>query len=413
METWEKILLVGLGVFLFVGLLSANLLVTADRTVLDAEFAKETADEEGIYDQFLEEFVRGIEGETPAETEAMPIDRPIEEVIQEALTEEYARTQGDANVDRVYEFLHGDRDELYLAIDVTPIKDHLGDEIDATFEEVDLAALGVPDGETIEQMAEDEDEFERQQAAFREEQKDRLQAETEPELTDEELDALFEEESDEIRDRLHEEAREEVAAAMGPDVPPDAAEPAEAIAIAHVDALLGEITFEAYDDRVEAETDELATVFAEHAHAELDREIPETMELTEGMDADEMQELETAQTAVSIVSILAIALPVFALVLAGLIAWIAPPSLAAIEVGAVAGFVGAIGVAGSQLLAGQLETIVAEEPVPPGMDDLILGIATGVFDTLTWQSLALLLFGIALLAVGIAIRRGMLFEDID
>lgn len=416
MGTGTKILLAILGIALVVALLSANLVVAADRTVLDGDFVKDTANEEEVYEVLVDEIREELEQEAPdGDADELPIDRSPPELIQAAIDEETIREQGDENIDALYAYLHGETDELHLEIDLGPIVQDVTAELEAELSNIDLGEVGVPQGEEMEAMAESEEQFEQHQAEFKEEQKERIQEETPMELSDEELEQAFEEQSDELRDELLEQQdqlfEQELSEEM--DVDADIEEPAEALLTAHVDALLGEIKHDEYEAEVESAKDDLAAELVDVLEDELEEELPDdgTVELTEELDDEAMEPLEMAQDVVSAVGLLAIALPLVALLIAGVIAWLAPPSTASLTVGTVSTLVGAVGIGVAQVAGGQVESLIAEGDAPDVVADFVLGIVSGVLGTITVQSAILLVVGLGLIGVGIAIRQGVILED--
>lgn len=129
------------------------------------------------------------------------------------------------------------------------------------------------------------------------------------------------------------------------------------------------------------------------------------------MDGETEESLRTAREIVSLVNALVFVLPSLALLAGGLIAWVGPASVAALTTGAFATAVGGIGVVGSQVAIGLVETHLPAES--PETARFLTGLAAGVFRAVTLQSALLLAGGIALLAVGIAIRRGLLLDGTD
>lgn len=407
METRRKVLLAGLGTVLFLSLLSANLVVAADRTVLDAGFVKESADESGLYAGLTEQFEEGMASQAPPDDE-WPLERSASAVFREAVTEEYVRRQSKANVDRAYDYLHGERSEFRVAFETEPLKRNVVAELEAESEDVDLAALGVPRGRQLEGMAASESEFERHRAGFRERQKARIQAETDRELSDEELERRLEENMAEIRDRLHRETQAELDREFD-DGPAAVEGPVRDLARARVNALTGAITYDEYVETVEAAKGDLGDAFVERVETRLDAEMPESIAPTEEMGESEREAVATARQVVSVLDVLALVLPVAALATGGLIAWVAPASLAALSTGGVATVVGAVGIAGSQVALEQIGGFLAD--APPDLARFLTEVATGALATLLWQSAALFAAGVALLAAGVAIRRDLVPDE--
>lgn len=408
----ETAALVGLGIVLCLVLVSANVVVTADRTVLDADFVKDTAEEEGLYEAIAEDLRDGFD-EGAADDGGEP--GPSEEALfQEALTDEYVQTQVEANVDRFYEFLHGERDDLRLEMDTEPLKQNVLEELEAEIQSADLEELGIPEGDAIEEMAASESQFEAHREDFRSQEKERIQAETERELDDDELEETLEEEMDEIREQLRAEMEAELDGEFaGADADPAMEAAVRALLNARIDALTGERSYDEYVDEVDAARDDLDDALVAQFEAEIDEEMPDAIDFTEGMDEEAMEMFETAQTAVSVLGALAILLPLLALAVAGTIAWVAPASVAALTIGGLSAFVGVIGTVGSWIATGQIEAFVAAEGIDPQIADFLVGLVSGVLGTLLWQSVLLLVVGIGLVAVGIGIRRDLLLAEYE
>jgi len=413
METRRKLLLAVLGLLLFVTVLSASAAATADRTVLDADFVAETAVDEGFHEAMAETFGEGIAGEAGSggDAEGWPFDRSRAAILRDAVTAEHMRGELEANVDRLYAYLHGDRSGLRLAIDMGPIKRNAVEQVEAESDDLDLAATGLPNAEQIAAMADSEAAFDRERAAFREEQKARIQRETDRELSDEELEARLDESMPEIRERLYDRMDARLDGAFdGPRAP--LAGPVRELQAARIDALTGAAGHAEYADRVDVATAELGDAYVAVFEARLDEGAPDEIDLTAGMDAEAESTLETARTVVSAVELLVFLLPLAALGLAGGIVRLAAPSLAALEVGAATGLAGGIGLVAGLLGPPRVEAALAGSGAGAGAD-VVVGIVAGAGVVLARQSALLLAVGAVLVAVGVAIRRDLLLDGRD
>ncbi len=403
MDTVRKVGLVGLGVVFFVFLVSANAAVALDRTALDSEFAKDKADETGLYGTLAEE-VPNRAGDSGANSESeLPLDRSREELLAAAITDEYVRSQGEKNIDAVYTYLHGETNEIRLEFATGPLENRLLTEIENDVRPVDFEAIDMPFGAEIETMASSESAFENRRTEFRAEQKDRIQTNTERELTDEELEAQLEASMDDIRDDMLAEMDaqlEDEFEGEGSELEP----PIRKLQTARIDALTGESTYEEFTNTVETTRPDLGDAIVNEAESELDGEFPETVDLTEEVDQQGVEALETARTGVSILSTLSLVLPAFALVIAGGIGYLAPRSIAALEIGAVSLVTGVFGVIGSTVAAGQFRSAIDPANAPPGMGEFLLALVTGTLHAVTWQSVFLVIVGTVAVGVGAAIR---------
>lgn len=409
MSTKRNAALVVIGIFIAVLLLAANVVVALDRTALDAEYAKETAADVELHETFAEEIRADVAGGDDANADDSPIDRSEGELLADAITDEYVRTQLEANIDNVYDYLHGRSDELRIEFDTEPLEERLLAEAEDELEEIDLAALEMPYGEEIEAMAASQATFDEHREAFRTEQKERIQAETERELDDDELETRLEESMDERREEMLTELDAELEGRFdGPDAALE--EPVRDLQTARIDALTGALTYDEYVAAVEAATDDLREAFLASMESELEEELPESVDLTEEMDDEQLEMLETARTAVSVTGPLALGLSVLVLFAVGGVVWLTPREIAAISVGVVAAIVGLIGVVGAAVATSQLRASLDGEAAT-GMDAFFLEFVIGIFGAVSRQSVVLLVVGVGLLAVGIAISREYLELD--
>ncbi|AFZ72935.1 hypothetical protein [Natronobacterium gregoryi] len=404
MGTGTKLLFAVLGIVLVVALLSTNLVVAADRTVLDSDFVKDTADEEGLYAALAQEVQEDAMQTLSTSGNALPADE-LEDGVREAVIEAEIREQGEKNVDRLYAFLHGETDELHLEIDLERANQNVLTELEEEMTGLDLGEADFPQGDEIEAMAESEEQFAQYRDEFREEQKEELQGGGDREVPAEELDQRM----DAIRLDLYTERDELLEQERyGDGLDADLEEPAHALLTARVDALTGEMGYDEYVTEVESAKEEFETELVAGVESELADGAQ--IDLTEGMDDDATESLEMGQAVVSTASLLAIVLPLVCLGIVGLMAWVAPPSTTALSAGVVSTLVGTTGIVGSHVAGEQIELLFAGGETPPAMADFVLGIASGTLAALTVQSVVLLVVGIGLVAVGVAIRQGLLLE---
>lgn len=403
MVTLRTVGLVGLGIVLFVSLVSANAAVALDRTALDSEFAKDKAEETDLYGTLTEELRAEIGSGGSTAGSEWPLERSRQELLRAALTEEYIRSQTESNIDTLYAYLHGERETLELGFDTAPLKERMLTEIEADAETIDLAATGMPFGSEIERMASSQEAFEERRTEFRAEQKARIQAQTDRELSDAELETRLEAGMDDIREEMFAEMETQLEGQFeGPEAGLE--EPVRTLQTARIDALTGEITYDEYTQQVETGRDNFGDAFVEVAETRLDEELPETIGPGQELGQEQMAPLETARRGVSVVSTLALVLPVLTLVIAGGIGYLAPRSTAALEIGVVSLVAGVLGAAGSAIASGQFRTTFDAANAPPGIGDFLVAFVTGTLSAVTWQSALLVVVGVIAVAVGLAIR---------
>lgn len=407
MSMIRKIGFVLLGILFALVLVTANITIAADRTVLDAEFAKDTAEEADIYATMSETMIEEMqaEGDPAADDELGDLDPDA--MAEEVITEEYVRGEMERNIDAIYAFLHGERDDLVIEFRMEPLVDSMLQAMEDELRPLDLAAIDFPEGEQIERMAESEDQFEAEREAFREEQKAQIQEETPQEMSDEELEAALDEQMAEIQEEMSGDIEAEIE--DDPDLEA-IAEPAIAIQEARINALAGDIEYETYSATVEDEKEEIVNALLTELEDELKEELAEEEELalTDELGEEEQQALEDARAGVQLIGTLAIVLPLLALGIVGLLAWIGSPTVAALESGIVASVVGGIMAAGSWLAVGAVVDLVGQEDIPPEFADLITALVEGVFGTLMAQSGVLLVLGLGAFGLGVGMKRGII-----
>lgn len=400
-----RALVVGfLSIVLLISLLGANFLVGLDRTALEGDFVKESLEEEDAYAVLLEEMQAEMTQETGDTADGEPDPAAL---IGDALTEEYLQEQTVSNVDRLYGYLHGEREELYLAFETAPLKDDIAAEIAEAV--VDVEEVTEIDPRFVA-LRDSEAEFEDTRAEFKEEQKQRIQEETTPHLTDEELEAAY----DDSREELREEAIAELEADIArEEYPPPVERAVLELTTVYVDGLIEEdLTYEEFIDRVEDAEANLLEAAETAAQNQLDEELPDTVEVTEDLTAEDREELETVREGVSLVSLLAIVLPVVALVVSALVGWLTVTrSMGLFVVGSASALAGAIPAAGltvlEDLVEAELDSAASNGELPPELVELMVGLLDRTLAVFLAQSWVLVGLGLLLVVGGIAIRTGV------
>lgn len=408
-----RTLVVGLlGFLLLASLIAANAVVGVERTALDEEFVEESLEEEGAYEvahqEMQDELATDAAGESAQGDAAAGLESSPDELLAAAVTEEYLQGQTERNIGRLYAYLHGEREELYLAVDAEPLKGEIASEIarDAV-ENLDVSEFDP----RFAGMTESQSEFQAARAAFEAEQKQRIQEETDRELSDRELDAAYDRAREEIRAEATTRVEEEVA---GGDYPGPVADAAVELGTVYVDGLLQpDATYEEFlADVEEAETNLIAAAETA-AQEQLDEEIPDTVELTGELTTQEREQLETLREGATLLENLAIALPVLAVVLALLVGRAtATRSGGLFVVGSTSALAGGVGVGGLTVLQGTVEvefdSIATREGLSPELADLLLGLFDRVVGVFVGQSWVLLGLGVVLVVAGFGTRAGWL-----
>ncbi|MFB6361479.1 MAG: hypothetical protein ABEH59_09190 [Halobacteriales archaeon] len=394
-------LAIGLLILLLaVDLAAANAVVAADRTVLNPGFVTTTLEEEGAYEQaepiVLEQFpTNELEhGDSPP----LPVDPQT--VAAAAVDAEYLQSQIEPTIERTYAYLHGNRDELELVIELQPAKTAIADAVEAELENASptelLGTFGGTDtlsfeakGVTIElstvaEMAENESTFEAERTAIRESireqvvtrlvnesfaeaskdellaliiddydpnaynesEKEQLVKENRPEIRAALQDRIESERGDEIDDAVDRQladSRERIRSTVGAnlnqslsDVDPAVREPAIDLVLVAVNGYVADITYAEFSAEFDGATDDLAAGISKLVERKLDDQVPDELDLTEQLDPSARQNLKDVRRVVGVIDLLSLGLPVLGAVLIGLLLLVSR-SLAVTGIGAGVG----------------------------------------------------------------------------
>lgn len=392
-------------ILLVVSLGAANVTLGVERTVLNGDYVSDSLAEEEAYSVIVDEAQRQLEAEAGQTPEEGP---PIDDLFPKVLTESYVQNQTEANIERAYAYLHGDREDIYLAINTTPLKDDLAAEI----VNQTLAEQGVADfDQTLAELAENESQFQRVREEFKAEQLQRIQAETDQELSDAELEAAYEDRRADIRRILVDELETRVAESEHPE----ALQPVIIdLGTLRIDALVDpDMTYAEFTTELEEHKTTLEETLEEIVRDQLDEELPDTMELTEQLGPEERSQLEELRGIVGILDLLVVILPLLAIGIALLIGLVTlTRSSGLFVVGGtvtVTGLLSALGFMGAgSRIESEIGTITTQGGMPAALSDLIVALLSRTVSVFVTQSWLVVLLGIILIAVGFGIRREFL-----
>jgi DNA polymerase III delta prime subunit len=228
--------LIVIGLLLFGVVGAANVVTTAERTVLDADYVDEQLESGGAYESIRETTIDSIvdrlenanlgEGQQLLQAGEETDSRTL---VADALTEEYIQEQASDNIRELYAYLHGEQDSLGMEIDMEPLKDNLADSFAAQIEEKNTSTLveefgpdssetPVPiDGSLVEQMRSSPEGYEQAREDFRvdlgfevtdNDEKLVLIGEDPRQYSEEEKEQIVQNREQEIRDAIRHEIRD-------------------------------------------------------------------------------------------------------------------------------------------------------------------------------------------------------------
>ncbi|MBS3760942.1 MAG: hypothetical protein KGY43_05670 [Halodesulfurarchaeum sp.] len=390
-------------ILLVVSLGTANITIGVERTVLNGDYVSDSLSEEEAYSVIVDEAQRQLEtGETPQEGPT------IDELFPKVLTESYVQNQTEANIERAFAYLHGDRKDIYLAINTTPLKDDLAAEL----ANQTLAEQGIADfDQTLAELAESESQFQTVREEFKAEQLQRIQAETEPELSDAELEAAYEDRREDIRTVLVDELETRVAESDHPE----ALRPVIIdLGTLRIDALMDpDMTYTEFTTELDEHKTTLEETLEELVRDQIDEELPDTMELSEQLGPEERAQLEELRGIVGILDLLVVILPLLTIGIALLIGWVTlTRSSGLFVVGGtvtVTGLLSALGFMGAgPWIESEIGTITTQGDMPAALSELLVALISRTVSVFVTQSWLVVLLGIILIVIGFAIRRALL-----
>lgn len=378
-----------LGGLLLAGVVGSNFLVGLDRTVLDADFATETLDEEQVYDTAIAQ----IEDRIAGESGQVPVN------VTEILDREYIQGQTETNIKAFYDYLHGRNDTLILGIDTSPLQGRLAEELEQSLIQSQLAE----NDPRLARMTENESMYLAEREAFRQEQFQDIQQATDENLSQQELETAYAERKDIIRQQFSNQS-----GGTGETTPLQQTT-RELIQLKGEGLINESLTYSGFMDRFNDTIDRLATLQAERALETMGSRIPESIEVTDELSAQQQQRLETVRSGISLFSLLVIILPLLSLGLAGLMWYTAGSRSGALlgigHVIALGGLVTTVAVAGvKRFLVPRLREEMASD-APSAVTEVGIGIFEQFLDAFLTQSFLIILLGGIILVAGLVVRH--------
>lgn len=453
---------------LTVSLVGANLVTVGGGTVLDPGFVKETLEEEDAYGLIQEEALSVIGSDGGGD-----LPDGTGELVKEVVTEEYLQSEVERNVDSAYGYLHGDREELVLGMDMVPLKESASTTLETRVQErgvidllsssgdvgstVDMNGVSL-DSEVLGRMPDNETSYQEGRAAFRESVRDAaveglvteaFDAASNDQLlllvvdgynplaySEAEKQAMVDAREEEIRAELRTtveatagdeidqavesrmgELRSAMSSELGGSIPsdeltPEADDAAMDLVQAYVDGLTTDLAYGEFRSRVMDARGRLATEVSVVADTQLTDSVPDRIDLAEDLDPAAEQGLRDAREAVGVMDQLRIVLPLAALAIVGFILLVSRSVVVTLlAAGSSLVVSGVSGYATATVGEKEARRMVAEMgPDVDAVNSLVLGFVERVLGELSSQSLLLAGVGVVLL-VGALVYRVVFQED--
>lgn len=474
--TRTRVALGVVGVLLVASVGAGNAVVAGQRTVLDGEFvADQFAASEfyGSMEEGLEDRIEAAVGSAmgPEGGEGTPLDGTIDarELADEAVSRDYVEDRMEGNFRRVFAYLHGERAEPGVRMDLRPLETGIAEEVGRQIADVDVGDLAgrvaaedegdLPiDAELVGMMTENRSGYLAARAEFRDRvraavldaavdrafretgddrllalvvdgydpreytaaEKQRMVRDREPAIraalrshVEDERGADLERRVDAEVETRHEAARSravEAARDATSDRPRPVTDAVVDLNLAIVDGLMGDRDHGQFADRVADAKARLGEAAAGASRDRIDRAVPDSAGSDELLGNGTAARLASARGAVGTADLLAWLLPVIALCLVGL-AYVPGRSVST-----------ALGVVGTSLLVAGVGGFVGSPIARAVVDGRIRGalegenadavasaldaLLDGALGTLATQSLVLTGVGVFLLGLYAASRAG-------
>ncbi|RZN62913.1 hypothetical protein [Methanonatronarchaeum sp. AMET6-2] len=408
----RKILVVLLAILLILGFSFASTAITAERTVLNADFVKDTIDDEELHKAIHEEIISTMKDVDEEE----PDDEMPEEIINvlgEAVSPDFLRDTIHTNIDFVYEYMDGEKDEIVLEININETRDKFEVEMESLLQQLNLTEITeiiheeeIEEREVIheyqgieftlsmvDRMLEDEGSYN--------EVIDEYRSDLADEVGEDQVDELIQQFIDEVRDELEENA--EV------DEEEDAFKEAYAdLLITPLQSISDEDDYSEFKSSMEEAKTDLSSAFTTLFYTEMLDEFPDEINLNEELDEDEIDLLEDARDYLQMSGLFIVLLTVVLLVFVALI-WLASGSLitTAYATGASALIASLLGITNhftTPILLDELMVEIREE-APEAFAEFIETFIMNIVGTHTIHSIILLIIALILIGTGYYLSR--------
>ncbi len=474
MSLARKVGLVVLALLLITTTATANIVMTSERTVLNANFVDQSLEEEDGYSQLRAQTVTTvtdrIEEEDLTGSEQIPASLQstvnITDLVSDAITESYVRNQSRANLFRLYDYLHGERSDLALSIDLRPLKDNLGDEINEEVRDINISTLvdefapppsQIPieiSGDRVRRMRANQSGYQAVREEFRQELRDiaidrivdsafeeastdnllREIGEDPDQYTEAEKQQIVNEREDEIRSQLRQRIIENDDGAVREEINTQLQQRAQTakeqarettqdatsqysdtvtnaaidLQFAVIDGLATNTSYENFSTRLDTAETTLADEASRLAVEQLEQEVPDNISLTEELTEQDRESLSMTSNRVQQLDTLNSVLPLVALLLIVLM-YLLTRSIGttAFTAGTSIGLVGLVSFVGATLISAPIENAISTE-IPENeeaIQELAIGLVEQLLGMFSSMSLLLVGIGVVLLLVWVAARR--------
>ncbi len=396
------------GVFLLSALLvlsvvAASGVFAAQGTALDADYVTGTLEETDATAEFETQAEDAIVDEAGALDGSGYIpnaDGLIRATVDDLVTEPYVSDVISTNLERFYAYLKGERSDLVLAIDTTPITGNIEPTVEEQLQQTPVVDLlqqdAFADAFSLPGTEIEPDQFAR---AY----EDR---ETYRQIQDRYSQVLERTGAtrDDVNASVIENTRPQVSG-----FPPYLQESIFRLETTFVLGFTSDLSHEEFRQRVEAATDGFYGSVARYAQEQVSGDVEDTIDITDRLSESDRQAVDQARDTVQLVGTAGTALPVVALVLALLILFVSHSvGKAARAVGASLLVAGVLGFLAGTVGSGEVDRLLQEALADADQEFVVetaRALVDGIFGALNTNFLVVAGVGVVLLVVYFVVDR--------
>jgi hypothetical protein len=392
-----------LGFLLAVSVIATSGIFAAQGTALNADYVSNTlegTDATAEIEVQAEDVIIEEAGSLGGADYIPNADGLVEGTVRELVTEEYVSDVISTNLERFYAYLKGERADLVLAVDTTPVTDNIEPTVEEQLQEVPVTdllqqeafagAFSLPgaevDPDRLARAYEDPE-------TYRELQNEYSQALDRTGATREDLNRT-----------VVDNTRPQVS-----DLPPYLQDSIFRLETTFILGFTSDLSHEEFRQRVQAARDEFYGSVARYAQEQVGGQVDDTIDVTEQLSDDQRQAVDEARGTVQLVSTLGLVLPVVALILALSILLVSHSvSKAARAVGASLLVAGVLGFVAGTVGSGEADRQLGDALADADQEFVVetaQALVDGVFSGLNTNFLVVAAAGVALLAVYVVVDR--------
>ena len=394
-----------LSVLLVLSVVAASGIFAAQGTALDADYVTGTLEETDAAAEIeaqAEDAILEEAGALDGSGYIPNADSLVRATVDDLVTEPYVSDVISTNLERFYAYLKGERADLVLAIDTTPITGNIESKL--------IEQLNERDDQVIDLLQQDAfaDAFSLPGAEIEPDQFARAYEDRNTYRQIQERYSQVIEQTGATRDEVNASVVENTRPQVS-GLPPYLQESVFRLETTFVLGFTSDLSHEEFRQRVEAATDGFYGSVARYAQEQVSGNVGDTIDITEQLSDSERQNIEDASEAVQLVGTAGTALPVVALVLALLILFVSRSvSKAARAVGASLLVAGVLGFVAGTVGSGEVDRLLEDALADADQEfvaETVRALVDGIFGALNTNFLAVAGVGVVLLVVYIVVDR--------